>query len=138
MIVGFTCGAFDLLHPGHLALFKEARQHCDYLIVGLHTNPQTDRSYKNIPIQSMYERYVQLVSCKLVNQVIPYDTENDLENILAIESINVRFMGEEYLGQSITGQKICEERNIKIVYLNRKHSYSSTELRKRIEKGSIL
>lgn len=133
MITGFVCGAFDLLHPGHLALFKDARQHCSYLIIGLHSNPQTDRSYKNAPIQSMYERYFQLMSCKLVDQVIPYDTENDLENILSIEPINVRFLGEEYIGHPITGQKICEERNIKIIFLNRKHNYSSTELRERIK-----
>jgi len=133
MTTGFVCGAFDLLHPGHVALFKEARHHCNFLIVGLHTNPQIDRSYKNIPIQSMYERYVQLMSCKLVDQVIPYDTEKDLENILAIEPIDVRFLGEEYIGHQITGQKICEERNIKIIFLNRKHNYSSTELRERIK-----
>lgn len=133
MKVGFTCGAFDLLHPGHLALFKQATDQCDYLIVGLQTNPQLDRSFKNVPVQSMYERYTQLISCKYVDHVIPYDTEKDLENILAIENIQVRFLGQEYYGQPITGQKICEEREIELVFLERNHSYSSTELRERLK-----
>lgn len=133
MIIGFTCGAFDLLHPGHLALFKQATAQCGKLIVGLHTNPKIDRPYKNVPIQTVYERYTQLMACQDVSHVIPYDTEKDLENLLATETIHVRFLGEEYLGQKITAQEICEERNIKIVFLNRKHSYSSTELRERIK-----
>jgi glycerol-3-phosphate cytidylyltransferase len=133
MITGFTCGAFDLLHPGHLALFKQATEQCDRLIVGLHTNPKSDRPYKNAPIQTVYERYTQLIACQDVDCVIPYDTEKDLENLLATETIDIRFLGEEYVGQKITAQQICEERNIKIVFLNRKHSYSSTELRERIK-----
>ena len=133
MIIGFTCGAFDLLHPGHLALFKQATDQCDKLIVGLHTNPKIDRQHKNAPIQTVYERYTQLIALQDVDHVIPYDTEKDLENLLATEIIDVRFLGEEYLGQKITGQQICEQRNITIVFLNRKHSYSSTELRERIK-----
>ena len=133
MRVGFTCGAFDLLHPGHLALFKQATEQCDYLIIGLQTNPQLDRTYKNVPIQTMYERFTQLMSCKYVDLVIPYDTEKDLENILAIENIQVRFLGHEYYGQPITGKQICETRNIELVFLERNHTYSSTELRERLK-----
>ena len=133
MKVGFTCGAFDLLHAGHIVMLREAKQHCDTLIVGLQTNPQIDRPTKNKPVQTVYERYTQLVGCAYVDLVIPYETEQDLCNLLAIEPINVRFVGEEYTGLILTGQQICETRNIDIVYLPRRHYYSSTELRERID-----
>ena len=132
MIKGFTCGAFDLLHPGHLYMLRECKEHCDYLIVGLHTNPNLERKEKNVPIQSTYERFVQLRECRHIDQIIPYDYERDLVNILSTEDINIRFVSEEYKNTNITGWKICDKRNIKIFYNSRLHDFSSSELRKRI------
>jgi len=132
-IVGFTCGAFDLLHPGHIAMLNDCKRYCDHLIVGLHTDPSIDRPTKNKPIQSVYERYVQLKGCKHVDEIIPYDTEEDLQNLLSIESIDVRFVGSEYKGTYITGQKICDMRKIAVVYNTRLHNYSSTNLRDRLK-----
>jgi glycerol-3-phosphate cytidylyltransferase len=130
--IGFTCGAFDLFHAGHVAMLRECANQCDVLVVGLHTNPKTDRPEKNSPVQSMYERYLQLQACQYVHKIIPYDSEKDLVNLLAIEKIDVRFLSEEYIGKSITGEHICDSRCIDIIYNIRRHSYSSSELRNRI------
>ena len=135
MDIGFTCGAFDLLHAGHIAMLKECRDNCDYLIIGLHTNPTIDRpTIKNKPIQSVYERYLQLKGCEYVDVIIPYDTEKDLENLLCIEDIHIRFIGEEYNDPNtdVTGSYICDERSIKLYFTSRKHTFSSSELRNRI------
>lgn len=133
MIVGFTCGAFDLLHAGHIAMLAECKKNCDKLIVGLHTDPTIDRSQKNKPIQSTFERFVQLSAVRYVDEIVPYDTEKDLCNILAtMTKINRRFVGEEYRGMVITGDDICKLNNIEIVYTSRDHTYSSSELRNRI------
>lgn len=134
MITGFTCSAFDLLHAGHVEMLRECKQHCDWLIVGLHVDPRVDRPEKNSPVQNVYERYLQLRGCKYVDEIIPYQTEEDLVNLLAIESINVRFVGSEYRNTYITGQDICEKRDIEIIFNKRYHGYSSSELRKRIGK----
>lgn len=122
--VGFTCGAFDLLHPGHIHLLTQAKQQCDTLIVGLHTNPQLDRTWKRVPVQSMYTRWAQLSALKVVNQVIPYDTEADLYNLLTTVSISVRFLGSEYKDSILayTGSTL----NIPTVFIPRLHLYSST------------
>jgi len=138
-IVGFVCGAFDLFHPGQNILLRECKSRCDFLIVGLHTNPQIDRPTKNKPVQSIYERYVQLNNSKWVDDIIPYDTEEDLKNLLATVPINIRFLGEDYLGANITGYDLCNQLNIDIVYIKRRHTYSSSDLRNRVEKArSIL
>ena len=133
MIIGFTAGAFDLLHAGHAVYLKECKQHCEYLIVGLQSDPTIDRINKNRPIQSLFERHLQLINSKWVDEVIPYDTENDLKNLLATIKIDARFVGEDYLGSPITGDTICNQLNIKIVYIKRRHTFSTSELRKRIE-----
>jgi glycerol-3-phosphate cytidylyltransferase len=133
MIIGFTCGAFDLLHPGHLAMFRECRKKCDYLIVGLHTDPTTDRSTKNKPVQSMFERWSQLNACSDVSEIIPYSDEYDLANLLATVDINIRFIGSDHIGGHITGKDICGKRNIDIYYNERYHNYSSSELRDRLK-----
>lgn len=133
MKIGFTCGAFDLLHAGHIMMLRECASQCEYLVVGLHTDPSVERSYKNKPIQSAYERQLQLEGCKFVDKVIMYDTEKDLIDILSNEDINVRFVGEEYKDTEITGQKICQDRNIEIVYNTRRHNFSSSELIQRIK-----
>lgn len=131
---GFTASAFDLLHPGHIAMLQQCKEHCEHLIVGLHTNPSIDRpTEKNRPLQSVYERYKQLQGCKYVDEIIPYDTEQDLINILSIEKIDVRFVGEEYKLKRLTGHDICDRRYIRIIYNTRIHNYSSSELRNRIK-----
>ncbi len=129
MIKGFTASAFDLLHAGHIAMLEEAREQCDYLIVGLHTNPTIDRAHKNHPVQTSYERFVQLQGCKFVDEIIPYDTEEDLLNLLQMIKPDVRFLGEEYRGKTITGIELP----IKIIYTSRRHNFSTTSLRDRIK-----
>ena len=132
-VVGFTCSAFDLFHAGHVAMLAECKQHCDHLIVGLHVDPSLERQTKNAPVQSVYERYIQLKGCKYVDEIIPYQTEQDLINLLAIEDIQVRFVGQEYVGTKLTGEDICEKRGIRIHFNNRMHNYSSSELRSRMK-----
>jgi glycerol-3-phosphate cytidylyltransferase len=133
MNVGFTCGAFDLLHPGHLAMLAECKKECDYLIVGLHSDPTIDRPEKNKPIQTIYERWMQLNACKFVDEIIPYDTEKDLVNMMGTLEINTRFVGADHFNDKITGQSICDIRGINIVFNHRAHSYSSSELRGRLK-----
>ena len=94
---GFTCGAFDLLHAGHIVMLKEAKENCDYLIVGLQTDPSIDRQEKNQPVQSVYERYMQLQAVKYVDEIIPYDTEQSLIDLLESTEIHLRFVGEDYV-----------------------------------------
>lgn len=133
MIVGITFGAFDLLHPGHLYSLYEAKTKCDELIVGLHTDPSVERISKNKPVQTTYERYLQLASCKYVNCILPYDTEQDICNILhTFADINKYFLGEEYKDKEYTGKQICIDKGIEVIFLPRKHSFSSTELRNRL------
>lgn len=132
-VVGFTCSAFDLFHAGHVAMLAECKQHCDYLKVGLQVDPSKDRPEKNKPVQSVYERYIQLSGCKYVDEIIPYETEADLRNLLSIEDIHVRFVGEEYKGVPLTGDDVCEQREIRIHYNTRLHTYSSSELRRRLK-----
>ncbi len=126
---GFTCGAFDLLHAGHVVMLKEAKQNCDHLIVGLQTDPTIDRKDKNKPIQSIYERYMQLQAIKYVDEILPYDTEQSLVDLLESTSIDLRFVGEEYKGRTFTGKGLHP-----IFYTSRKHTFSSTSLRNRIKK----
>lgn len=134
-MIGFTCGAFDLFHAGHNILLKDCREQCDKLVVGLHTDPTIDRPSKNKPIQTIYERFVQLQNCKWVDEIIPYDTEKDLMNLLSTVKMDIRFLGEDYRGSNFTGAGLCEQLNIKLVYLKRRHDFSSSELRDRIEKA---
>lgn len=119
----------DLLHSGHIAMLEEARSQCDYLIVGLHTDPKIDRPEKNRPIQTTYERFIQLKGCKFVDEIIPYDTEEDLLNLLQMTKPDVRFIGEDYRGRSFTGNEL----DIPIIYTRRRHNFSTSNLRKRIE-----
>jgi glycerol-3-phosphate cytidylyltransferase len=130
---GFTCGAFDLLHPGHVSMLDFCSDRCGRLIVGLHVDPSIERKCKNKPVMTVYERYKMISSLYQVNQVIPYETEQDLENILSIEPINARFIGMEYYGNILTGESICRTRGIEIVYTpERLHSLSSSSIRKRV------
>ncbi len=128
MKIGFTCSCFDLFHAGHVMMLKEAKTQCDYLIVGLQTDPTIDRSFKNKPIQSVFERFVQLNACKYVDEIIPYSTEKELQDILTSYPIDVRIIGEEYRDKQFTGHNLPMQ-----VYFNsRQHSFSTTELRQRV------
>ena len=132
MTIGITFSSFDLFHAGHVAMLKEAKMQCDHLIVALQSDPTVDRPDKNKPIQSLFERYVQLEGCKYVDQIIPYTTEKEVEDILLTYHINKRFIGEEYKGTEFTGKQICVDNDIEIVYNTRRHSFSSSSLRDRI------
>ena len=129
MKIGFTCSTFDLFHAGHLTMLEEAKRHCDYLIVGLQTDPTIDRPQKNKPVQSVYERWVQLQACVYVDKIIPYATEKELLDILRSQNIDIRFVGEEYMNTDFTGKK---EVAMDVHYNKRRHSFSSSELRQRV------
>lgn len=132
MKIGFTASAFDLLHSGHTLMLEEAKQQCDYLIVGLQTDPTIDRPSKNKPVQTVVERYLQLRACKYVDEIIPYSTEQDLEDILASMHIDIRILGVEYRDKDFTGRDICKKRGIEIFFNQRDHRFSSSDLRKRV------
>lgn len=137
--IGFTCSTFDLLHAGHILMLAEAKSICDYLIVGLQIDPSLDRpEVKNKPIQSVVERFVQLSAVKFVDEIIVYQTEKDLEDMLMFLPISLRIIGEEYKDKEFTGKQICEDRGIRIYFNQRKHSFSTTELRKRVATKSTL
>ena len=133
--MGFTCSAWDLLHAGHVLMLREAKQHCDFLVVGLQVDPSIDRPNKNKPVQTITERYLQLQAVKYVNEIIPYSTESDLEDILRSYPINVRFVGEEYKNSDFTGKEYCLNNNIEIYYNKRQHSFSTTSLRNRVKEA---
>jgi glycerol-3-phosphate cytidylyltransferase len=131
--VGITFSTFDLLHAGHIAMLSEAKKHCDYLIAALQTDPTIDRpDTKNKPVQSIVERQIQLQAVRYVDEIVVYQTEKDLEDILLTLPINVRILGVEYQGKEFTGKDICAKRNIELVYNGRDHSFSSSNLRKRV------
>ena len=131
---GFTCGAFDLLHAGHITMLEEAKRHCDFLIVGLQTDPTIDRpKEKNKPVQTIFERYLQLKAVKYVDEIVPYQTEQDCEDILSTLPIDIRIIGEEYKTKPFTGADICKRRNIEVYFNKREHRFSSTNLRERIK-----
>ena len=127
IVKGITFSSFDLFHSGHVAMLKEARANCDY--------PTIDRPEKNKPIQSVFERYVQLEGCKYIDEIIPYATEQDLLDILLTYDINKRFIGEEYRTKDFTGKQLCVDKGIEIHYNKRQHSFSTSGLRKRIEEN---
>jgi len=136
--VGFTCSTFDLLHAGHILMLAECKQICDYLIVGVQSDPTIDRpGIKNKPVQSIVERYVQLSAVKFVDEIIVYNTEKDLEDMLMFLPINVRIIGEEYKDKDFTGKQICEDRGIKIWFNSRSHRFSSSELRQRTYQSEV-
>ncbi|WP_313501279.1 adenylyltransferase/cytidyltransferase family protein [Kaistella carnis] len=126
---GITFSAFDLLHAGHIRMLAEAKQQCDYLIVGLQTDPTIDRPEKNKPTQTVVERYIQLHGCKFVDEIIPYTTEKDLEDILRLYEIDVRILGDEYREKPFTGREYCESAGIRLYFNERRHRFSSTNLR---------
>jgi glycerol-3-phosphate cytidylyltransferase len=131
--VGITFSTFDLFHAGHVAMLSEAKNHCDYLIAALQTDPTIDRpDSKNPPIQSIVERQIQVSTNRNVDEVVVYQTEKDLEDLLLILPVDVRILGVEYADKEFTGKQICNSRGIEIVYNGRDHSFSSSSLRKRV------
>ena len=132
MRVGFTASTFDLLHAGHVQMLREAKEHCDYLICGLQMDPSVDRPTKNSPVQTVVERYVQLRAVSYVDEIIPYVTEKDLEDILTMYHIDVRILGEEYREKEFTGKDICRKRGIELYFNKRDHRFSSSDLRRRV------
>jgi glycerol-3-phosphate cytidylyltransferase len=133
MKIGFTCSAFDLLHAGHVQMLREAKEQCDYLICGLQVDPSIDRTEKNRPIQTLVERYVQLSAVKYVDEIVPYQSEQDLKDILEMYKIDVRILGDEYRNLDFTGKEICQKRGIKLYFNKREHRFSSSSLRKLIK-----
>jgi|TARA_B110000444_G_scaffold259430_1_gene303144 glycerol-3-phosphate cytidylyltransferase len=131
--IGFTCSTFDLLHAGHITMLEQAKHHCDYLIVGLQTDPTVDRpDTKNAPIQTIVERQIQLAAVKYIDEIVVYTTEQDLIDLLLTLPIDVRVLGDEYKTKDFTGKDIAKARGCKIIYNGRDHSFSSTSLRKRV------
>jgi glycerol-3-phosphate cytidylyltransferase len=133
--VGFTASAFDLLHAGHVLMLAEAKNHCDYLIVALQSDPTIDRPEKNRPIQSMTERWLQLEAVKHIDEIIPYDTEDDLLVLLQSIHPDVRILGDDYISKDFTGKQWCIDHGVELIYANREHKYSSTTLRQKIHKA---
>jgi len=131
--IGITFSTFDMLHAGHIAMLSEAKNHCDYLIAGLQTDPTIDRpGTKNHPIQSIVERQIQLAACRYVDEVVVYQTEQDLVDLLLILPLDVRILGVEYENTNFTGRPECAHRGIELVFNGRDHSFSSSSLRKRV------
>ena len=133
MKVGITFSAFDLLHAGHVKMLEDAKRECDYLICALQTDPTIDRPEKNRPVQSVVERYNQLKGCKYADEIVPYATEQDLEDVLRSFKIDVRIIGDEYASKEFTGRQYCEEKGITLHFNKREHRFSSSELRREVQ-----
>jgi len=131
-IVGFTASTFDLLHAGHVSMLREAKEQCDYLICGLQVDPSIDRPEKNSPVQTLVERHTQLSGVKYVDEIIPYQTEVDLEDILKMVNIDIRIIGSEYKDTKFTGRATCAQRGIEIYFNKRDHRFSTSDLRRRV------
>jgi glycerol-3-phosphate cytidylyltransferase len=136
--IGITFSQFDLLHAGHIAMLSEAKNHCDYLICGLQNNAKWDRPEKNEPIQSIVERQITLSATRYVDEIVVYNTEKDLEDILLTLPIDVRILGVEYMEKDFTGRAICEKRKIELIFNGRDHSFSSSSLRKRVAEAENI
>ena len=131
--IGITFSTFDMFHAGHVAMLSEAKNHCDYLICGLQTDPTIDRpETKNKPIQSIVERQIQLAACRYVDEVVVYQTEQDLVDLLLILPLDVRVLGIEYAEKQFSGDEECYQRKIELVFNKRDHSFSSSSLRRRV------
>ena len=130
--IGFTCSTFDLLHAGHIAMLREAKSVCDYLICGLQLDPSIDRKEKNSPVQTIVERQAQLAAIKYVDEVLIYNTESDLLDIINMYPIDIRILGEEYRDKDFTGKDECKKRGIQLHFNKRDHRFSTSDLRMRV------
>ncbi len=131
-IVGITFSTFDLLHAGHIAMLREAKEVCDYLICGIQVDPSKDRPEKNQPVQTLVERWTQLQGVQYVDEIIPYESERDVEDILQLFNIDIRIIGDEYKHGKFTGRAICAARGIEIYFNKRDHRFSTSDLRNRV------
>lgn len=131
--VGITFSTFDLFHAGHVKMLEEAKSKCDYLIVGLQLDPSLDRKNKNAPSQSIIERYIQLKGSKHIDEIVPYVSEKDLDDILRSFKIDIRIIGEEYKNKDFTGKDYCKSKGIEIYYNSRDHRFSSSGLRNQVK-----
>lgn len=137
-IIGITASAFDLMHAGHLVMLKEAKKHCNWLIAAIQSDPSLDRpNTKNKPVQSIIERQIQVSSCRFVDEIVVYNTEKELEDILITFPIDIRIIGEEYKDRNFTGKDICEKRGINIIYNKRDHFFSTSDLRNRVFEAEL-
>jgi glycerol-3-phosphate cytidylyltransferase len=137
--IGITFSTFDMLHAGHIAMLAEAKNHCDYLIAGLQTDPTIDRpDTKNKPVQSIVERQIQLAACRYVDEVVVYQTEQDLVDLLLILPIDVRVLGVEYENKPFTGEPEGYTRGIQHIFNRRDHSFSSSGLRNRVVEAETV
>jgi glycerol-3-phosphate cytidylyltransferase len=137
--IGIVFSAFDMFHAGHIAMLSEAKNHCDYLICGLQTDPTIDRpETKNKPVQSIVERQIQLAACRYVDEIVVYQTEQDLRDLLLILPVDVRILGVEYADKHFSGLDECYQRNIELIFNSRDHSFSSSSLRKRVAEAETL
>jgi glycerol-3-phosphate cytidylyltransferase len=135
MKIGFQCSSFDLFNAGHVTMLKQEKELCDYLKIALQVNPEIDRpGIKNKPVESVYERYVKLQSCKYVDEILVYETEFDLLNLIKTQTIHIRFLSDEYINRDFTGKQYCIDNNIELYYHKRSHTYSSSNLRLRTYK----
>jgi len=137
--IGITFSTFDLLHAGHVAMLAEAKNHCDYLIAGLQTDPTIDRpGTKNKPVQTIVERQIQLAAVRYVDEIVVYETEQDLIDILLTLPIDVRILGIEYRNENFTGRDVCGDCGIELVFNSRDHSFSSSNLRRRVTEAEMM
>jgi glycerol-3-phosphate cytidylyltransferase len=136
--IGITFSTFDMLHAGHIAMLAEAKNHCDYLICGLQTDPTIDRDTKNKPVQSIVERQIQLAACRYVDEVVVYQTEQDLVDLLLILPVDVRILGVEYEDKDFSGKLECLQRSIEVIFNGRDHSFSSSSLRRRVAEAETI
>ncbi len=137
MKVGITCSTFDLLHAGHVAMLREAKTACDYLICALQNDPSYDRPEKNKPIQNIVERQAQLAAIRYVDEILVYNTEEELLDILGMYDIDVKIMGAEYRDKDFTGKDLCRRRDIEFYFNKRDHRFSTSDLRKRVEENTL-
>ena len=132
MIKGITFGAFDLFHAGHVLMFEEAKTVCEHLIVCIQTDPSIDRKNKNSPVQSIVERQIQVSGCRYVDEVLIYDSEQDVLDILSTKEWDIRIIGDEYKDKDFTGKDECRNRGIELYFNKRDHRFSTSDLRKRV------
>jgi|TARA_B110000858_G_scaffold101596_1_gene116731 glycerol-3-phosphate cytidylyltransferase len=137
MKVGITCSTFDLLHSGHVAMLREAKTRCEYLICALQNDPSVDRPNKNKPVQNIVERQAQLAAIRYVDEIVVYNTEDELRDILSMYQIDVKIMGEEYRDIDFTGKDICQKRGIEFYFNKRDHRFSTSDLRKRVVENTL-
>jgi glycerol-3-phosphate cytidylyltransferase len=137
MKLGITASTFDLLHSGHVMMLREAKDQCDWLICALQLDPSVDRAEKNKPVQTIVERFIQLQAVKYVDEIVVYETERDLEDILEMYDLDVRILGDEYKDKDFTGREICKRRNIRLHFNKRDHRFSTSDLRRRVWENEV-